>query len=267
MSILAIVNDTIAKYESFKKAQSSQAEIEKKQFVIGRLVDLLENGTRAILMADWCLEALDMLGADRPKDKADALQNIKDEISSLLNLDSRSGTRKIIVSMSFSELNQLYMNLGTKVESAIPLENALKERIRTECGEWLQRCRVAKQILKIPGIMKTNNEAEKTLESIRNLEELASTIKTAAEMQAIPNPIRDIGKAWKRASEVFEKFAISYDSLKKEFDLSKGAVEIIKRLLNGDKIPLSTIDKDDITQLHKIKAFSSIIALQFTEPK
>lgn len=182
-----------------------------------------------------------------------ATVKIKETLSDINNESSK------FTSITALNLDKISERIDKHVELLQTIGQKLENEIKNYENIWTNKISVAKQILKIPDLVKELGNTRPLVQCIINLENQLH--KSSDENEKIET----LKTEWKRLTEKFSEYETieSFEGLKERYGFSQKTIDVIKMLLNGQQLSFSSISSDVLSQLKKFKDFCDVIKLEF----
>ena len=181
---------------------------------------------------------------------ADAVERLKSKIEADLQTIISTEFDGFESDQEIRELREEFSNYSTELKNE---QSEIQRRIESRCGEILDELATKKTVLRIPDIGTDDDE--------QIIEEFQRFLKKHKGGNLQENS----AARYNELTSQYEDIEISFDVVRKEYDIGNEAMTELKKLLNNEQVTLAEIDEDVLNDLKNLSEFSRLLTIQFSE--
>jgi len=141
----------------------------------------------------------------------------------------------------------------------------VNQRLLLEIGQykksWLDKIEFVEHIIVIPDLAKELKDLDDLRLCIEEVKSFFEKCTNVQDLESMPM----LKKEWSEIKARFDQYKNieSYEGIKKMYDFSDETIPVIRVLLEGNELPLSSISPKVLEDLYKFKDFCNSVALKF----
>jgi hypothetical protein len=251
------VLDSTQRYSRLKKAASQSNE--RAEIVAGIAV-MLEHTVLNYSSVIWNHKLLTFAFEQRSKENLKAVsQSISNFLSGRIKDPSRT-----------HEINTAtYTRMSQEIGHINEVLQGMNQRLTAEVNEyekaWLDRIEFVKHVILIPDLAKELKDLNGLLSC---MEEIKTFFEKCKNVQDVEN-MATLKNNWSEIKARFDQYKgiESYEGIKRMYDFSEETMPVIRVLLEGNELPLSSISPKVLEDLYKFKDFCGAVSVKFKPPE